>query len=182
MKKHIPNILTTLRIGCSLGIIFCEPLSLKLIILYIIAGITDMLDGFVARKLNVVSSFGERYDSIADVIFIGICLFKILPELNLKIWQIVWIIAIAIIKGSNLFFSYFHHRKKLFLHTMANRVTGFLLFLSPFFLIWVQQDAYIIPLLCAVATFAAIQEGHYIRTGKMGTMKIFVHITTWSKG
>ncbi|MCH3914878.1 MAG: hypothetical protein LKE29_06315 [Acidaminococcaceae bacterium] len=109
-----------------------------------------------------VSSFGERYDSIADAIFIGICLFKILPVLNLKIWQIVWIIAIAIIKGSNLLFSYFHHKKKLFLHTMANRVTGFLLFLSPFFLIW-AQDAYSISILCAIANFAAIQEGHYIR-------------------
>jgi CDP-diacylglycerol--glycerol-3-phosphate 3-phosphatidyltransferase len=162
VKKQLPNVLTTQRIICSFCIIFCKPLSVMFIILYITAGITDMLDGFVARKLNEVSYFGERYDSIADVIFIGVCLFKILPVLNLKIWQIVWIIAIAIIKGSNLFFSYFHHRKKLFLHTMANRATGFLLFLSPFFLIWVQ-GAYIIPLLCAVATFAAIQEGYYNR-------------------
>lgn len=166
MKKHIPNILTTLRIGCSLGIIFCKSLSPAFIILYIIAGVTDMLDGFAARKLNAVSPFGEKYDSIADVLFIGVCLFKILPVLNLKIWQIVWIIVIAIIKLSNLLFSYFYHRKKLFLHTTANRVTGFLLFLSPLFLIWVK-DAYIIPILCAAATFAAIQEGHYIRKGKM---------------
>lgn len=162
VKKQFPNVLTTQRIICSFCILFCKPLSVVFIILYITAGITDMLDGFVARKLNAVSSFGERYDSIADVIFIGICLFKILPVLNLKIWQIVWIIAIAIIKGSNLLFSYFHHKKKLFLHTMANRVTGFLLFLSPFFLIW-AQDAYSISILCAIANFAAIQEGHYIR-------------------
>jgi CDP-diacylglycerol--glycerol-3-phosphate 3-phosphatidyltransferase len=112
VKKQFPNVLTTQRIICSFCIIFCKPLSVVFIILYITAGITDMLDGFLARKLNAVSSFGERYDSIADAIFMGICLFKILPVLNLKIWQIVWIIAIAIIKGSNLFFSYFHHRKK----------------------------------------------------------------------
>lgn len=80
MKKKIPNILTTLRIGCCLSIIFCKPLSVTFIILYISAGITDMLDGFAARKLNAVSSFGERYDSVADTLFIGICLFKICPE------------------------------------------------------------------------------------------------------
>lgn len=109
IKKQIPNILTTLQIVCSLGMIFCESLSLKFIILYIIAGITDMIDGFAARKLNAESFFGERYDSKADVLFIGICLFKILPVLNLKIWHIVWVILIAVIKGSNVMFSYLYH-------------------------------------------------------------------------
>jgi len=166
MKNHVPNILTTLRIVCSFCMIFCKTLSVIFIILYIAAGVTDMLDGFAARKFNAASSFGERYDSIADVFFIGICIFKILPVLNLKIWQIIWIAVIAIIKGSNLLFSYFYHRKKRFLHTTANRVTGFLLFLSLLFLVWVQED-YIILFLCTVATIAAIQEGHYIRIGKM---------------
>lgn len=166
MSKHIPNIMTSMRIVCSLCLAFCNPLSLLFVSLYIIAGITDMLDGFIARKLNAVSSFGERYDSIADVIFIGICLFKILPVFNLKSWQIIWISVIALIKGSNLMFSYFYRRKKGFLHTTANKITGFILFLSPLFLIWMQGD-YIISFVCAVATFAAIQEGYYIRTGIM---------------
>lgn len=166
MKKQLPNFLTTLRIIFSLGMAVCKSLSVPFILLYLAAGMTDMLDGFAARKLNAVSSFGERYDSIADVIFIGICLFQILPVLHLKSWQIVWIVVIALIKGSTLLFSYVYHRKKRFLHTTANKVTGFLLFLSPLFLMGVQE-AYIIPFLCAVATFAAIQEGHYMRTGKM---------------
>lgn len=166
MQKQVPNILTTLRIGCSLGIIFCEPLSLMFTILYIIAGVTDMLDGFAARKLNAVSFFGERYDSVADVLFIGICLFKILPVLNLKIWQIVWIVLIAVIKGSNVMFSYLYHRKKRFLHSTANRITGFMLFLSPLLIVGFPKE-YIVLGLCLIATFAAIQEGHYIRTGKM---------------
>lgn len=166
IKKQIPNILTTLRIVCSLGIIFCEPLSLEFIILYIISGITDMLDGFAARKLNAVSFFGERYDSVADVLFIGICLFKILPVLNLKIWNIVWIVLIAAIKGSNVIFSYLYHRKKRFLHSTANKITGFMLFLSPLLIVWFPME-YVILCLCLISTFAAVQEGHYIRTGKM---------------
>lgn len=138
-----------------------------MIILYIIAGITDMLDGFAARKLNAVSLFGERYDSAADVLFIGMRLFKILPVLNLKIWYIVWIILIAVIKGSNAMFSYLYHMKKRFLHSKANKITGFMLFLSPpLLIVWFPME-YVILGLCLIATFAAVQEGHYIRTGKM---------------
>lgn len=166
MKKQIPNILTTMRIGCSLGLAFCKSLSLEFIVLYIIAGITDVLDRFTAKKLKAVSFFGERYDSVADVLFIGICLFKILPVLNLKGWHIIWIGLIVIIKGSNVVFSYLYHRKKRFLHSTANRIIGFMLFLSPLLIVWIKSEC-VIPLLCAAATFAAVQEGYYIRTGKM---------------
>ena len=153
--------MTSLRIVCSLCIIFSKVFSESFFVLYIAAGITDIIDGFIARKFNAESSFGERYDSVADVLFIGICLFKIVPVLYLKIWHIVWIIMIAIIKGCNLLFSYLYHRKKGFLHTTTNRITGLLLFLFPVFFMCVQKDD-LIAVLCVVATFAAIQEGHYI--------------------
>ena len=166
VRKQIPNILTTLRIMCSLGILFGRPLSVMFIALYIMAGVSDMLDGYTARKFQAASFFGERYDSAADVLFIGICLFKILPVLGLKIWHMIWIGLIVIVKGSNVMFSYLYHRKKRFLHSTANRITGFMLFLSPLLIVWIKAEC-VIPLLCAVATFAAVQEGHYIRTGKM---------------
>ena len=47
------------------------------------------------------------------------------------------------------------------LHTTTNRITGLLLFLFPVFFMCVQKDD-LIAVLCVVATFAAIQEGHYI--------------------
>lgn len=166
VRKQIPNILTTLRIMCSLGILFCRPLSAMFILLYIIAGISDMLDGYTARKFQVASFFGEKYDSVADVLFIGICLFKILPVLDLKAWHIVWIGMITMVKGINLLLSFFYHRKRKFLHTTANRITGLMLFLSPLFMVCVNET-YIVSFLCVVATFAALQEGNFIRTGKM---------------
>ena len=46
-----------------------------------------------------------------------------------------------------------------------NKVTGILLFLLPLTLPVVELK-YSAPLVCTVATFAAIQEGHYIRTGR----------------
>ncbi|MDO4556199.1 MAG: phosphatidylglycerophosphate synthase, partial [Lachnospiraceae bacterium] len=118
---------------------------------------------------HAVSSFGEKYDSLADIIFVGVCLLKILPVIHLPQWAILWIVLIAVIKAINLWSSHVYHRNKLFLHTIANKITGAMLFLTPLVLIWIQLD-YVLPVVCTMATFAAIQEGHYIRTGKTEEM------------
>lgn len=162
MKKYIPNILTTLRIAASVCLLACEPLGVPFVILYIFAGLTDMLDGVAARRLNAASRFGERYDSLADMLFIGVCLFKLLPVLQLSCGQMIWLALIAVIKCVNPVMAYFTRKKVLFLHTKANRVTGFMLFISILLLIWIPVD-YLFPVLSAVATFAAMQEGYYIR-------------------
>jgi hypothetical protein len=56
-----------------------------------------------------------------------------------------------------------------FLHTIANKVTGAMLFLTPLTLIWIPIN-HVLPVVCAVATFAAIQEGHLIRKEKTQTV------------
>ena len=81
MKKNIPNILTGLRIALTpIIIVFGLNNNLKVvIILTIIASLTDMLDGFLARKWNVISTFGAKLDTVADKFFaisLVICLMK----------------------------------------------------------------------------------------------------------
>lgn len=170
MRRHLPNILTSIRILSSLSLLACHPLSAAFIWLYIVAGISDVLDGITARHFDAVSSFGEKYDSFADIIFIGVCLLKLLPTFHLELWSIIWIGLIAVIKGINLLCSYTYHRNKLFLHTIANKLTGAMLFLTPLVLVWIPID-YVLPVVCVVATFAAVQEGHFIRTGKTAESK-----------
>ena len=60
-------------------------------------------------------------------------------------------------------------QKQAVLHTIANKNTGAMLFFTPLVLIWIKVD-YVLPVVCTVATFAAIQEGHYIRTRKTEEM------------
>lgn len=124
-----------------------------------------MLDGPVARKTGSESRFGEGLDSAADLIFIGICLYKILPELGIPRWLWIWIGVIAAIKVVNLICGYVCRHEPVFLHTTANRVTGFMLFAAAFLvkLIPIQQIGAV---LCMAATFAAVQEGHFIRKGE----------------
>lgn len=129
-----------------------------------------MLDGFTARHFDVVTAFGEKYDSLADIVFIGICLFKLLPAFHLPLWSVIWIGLIAVVKVVNLLLSYAYHRNKLFLHTIANKVTGAMLFIMPLALVWVSIN-YVLPSVCAVATFAAVQEGQFIKAGKTEVSK-----------
>lgn len=68
MLKHIPNILTILRfifIPIILYFIFTGNYILG-IVFFTVSGITDVLDGFIARKFNLVSNFGKLMDPLAD--------------------------------------------------------------------------------------------------------------------
>ena len=145
MCRQIPNVLTTIRIVCSILLLICKPLSVTFVWLYVAAGVSDMLDGFTARQFDAVTVFGEKYDSLADIIFVGVCLLKLLPAFHLQLWSVVWIGLIAAIKMLTLLFSYACHRNKLFLHTIANKVTGAMLFLTPLTLIWIPIKKLLLP-------------------------------------
>ncbi|MBR4719791.1 MAG: CDP-alcohol phosphatidyltransferase family protein, partial [Lachnospiraceae bacterium] len=73
------NILTGIRIICSIALLFCPTLSAAFFSLYIIAGGTDMVDGTIARKTGTVSEFGSKFDTVADFTLVIVCLIKLLP-------------------------------------------------------------------------------------------------------
>ena len=68
---------------CSIIMIFFPAFSVTFYVLYLAGGVTDMVDGLVARKTNTVSKMGSRLDSIADVFFVAVSLFKILPAVDI---------------------------------------------------------------------------------------------------
>lgn len=163
--KHIADSITGLRIVFSIAILFFTPLSPAFYGLYTAAGLTDMIDGTVARKTNTVSDFGAKLDTIADLVFVAVCLIKLLPILDIPLWLWVWITVIALIKVINLISGLVIQKKWIALHTVMNKVTGALCFLLPFTLHFIDLR-YSAIIVCAAATFAAIQEGHLVRTGK----------------
>ena len=165
MKIRIANFITGTRILCSVALLFCPVFSLSFFILYLAAGFTDMIDGPVARKTGTVSELGAKLDTAADFVFVAVCLLKLLPGLAVQQWLWIWIVLIAMIKMINIISGYMIQQKYVALHTVMNKVTGILLFLLPLTLP-VAALKYSAPLVCTVATFAAIQEGHYVRTGK----------------
>jgi len=131
--------------------------------LYLIAGLSDMIDGTIARKMNTVTEFGARFDTAADFVFVVVCLIKLLPMISMPLWLWVWIVIIALIKIIDIISGYIVQRKLVVVHSVMNKVTGLLLFILPLTFPIVPLEYLAIPV-CAVATFAAVQEGHFIRT------------------
>ena len=132
-------------------------------ILYLIAGLTDILDGFLARRWGVVSKFGARLDSLADFVFVLAVGYKLFPWLKLPtaLWMMIGLIAL--VKIVNAISAYVVKHRIEFLHTKANKLTGFLLFVG---LMTIGQS-YFVPvawMIACFALFAAIQEGHLIRS------------------
>ena len=128
-----------------------------------------MIDGTVARKTNSVSEFGARFDTVADFIFVAVSLFKFLPLIHIPRWLWMWIALIAIIKISNIICGLIYKKKLISLHTIMNKTTGLLLFLLPLTLHFVELE-YSSLVVCSIATFSAIQEGYYIRTGYLALL------------
>lgn len=157
------NIITGSRILISVVLLLCPALSPAFFIFYIIAGITDMADGAVARKTGTVCKFGSRFDSIADFVFVTVCLIKILPVVDIPLWLYEWITIIALIKISNIIFGYAMQKRFVAVHTLMNKATGMLLFMLPMTLSIFPLKYSGLPI-CLVATFAAIHEG--LRIGR----------------
>ncbi|MBQ3404508.1 MAG: CDP-alcohol phosphatidyltransferase family protein [Oscillospiraceae bacterium] len=158
------NIITGIRIVCGIVLLFCPVFSPAFYVLYITAGVSDMADGAVARKTGTASEFGSKLDTAADFVLVVVCLIKLIPVIHVPAWLIIWIIVIAVIKAINLISGYVMRKQMVTLHTVMNKVTGILLFVLPMTLTFIDLK-YSGVFVSAAATFAAIQEGHLIRTG-----------------
>ena len=159
------NIITGVRIVCSIALLFAPVFSPGFYALYIAAGFSDMIDGAVARKTDTVSKFGSQLDTFADILFVIVCLIKLLPVLDIPVWLYIWILVIAFIKVANIAVGYIRQKAFAAVHSIINKVTGCLLFLFPLTLTFIDLR-YSAVFVCFIATAAAIYEGYLIQAGK----------------
>ena len=159
--KQIPNLLSALRIALFLPLFLVDAMTVPFWVLYVIAGTTDMLDGFLARRWGIESKFGAGLDSLADFVLVLVVGYKLFPWLKLPatLWMMVGLIAL--VKIVNVISSYVLKQKTEFLHTKSNKLTGFLLFIG----MMTIGQSYFIPVAWVItcfALFAAFHEGYLI--------------------
>lgn len=159
--NHLPNILSSLRIAGAVALLLSDVSSILLGVLYIVCGISDIADGWLARKLKCVTRTGALLDSLADICFIACCAWKLLPILELPQWLWLWAGVIVAIKVVNQFSTLVMYGHCCFPHTLANKWAGFLLFIAVPMTFW---SIIPITIVASVATFAAIHENYFIRT------------------
>ena len=154
--KHLPNILSSLRMVGAVAMLLSNVSSILFGVLYIVCGISDIADGWMARKLKCVTKTGALLDSLADICFVACCAWKLLPILELPQWLWLWAGVIVAIKVVNQLSALVIYGRCCFPHTTANKWTGFLLFIAVPMTVWS-----IVPIsfVTIVATLAAIHEG-----------------------
>ena len=159
--RHLPTAISLLRVAGSISLLFCDVAGWPFWVIYALCGISDMVDGWLARKLHAESKTGAVLDSVADIVFVACCAIRLLPVLEIPVWLWIWAGVIVFIKMVNQVSALAVCKRFCFPHTWANKLTGFLLFLTVPTMFWSMIPVSII---AALATFAAVQEGHYIRT------------------
>ena len=165
MAKHIANILTACRILGSILLLFFPAFSVAFYIIYLFCGFSDMVDGTIARKTNSASKFGSQLDTVADLIFVAVSLFKLLPAIHIPQCLWIWGGVIALIKISNIIWGYVSKKQFISLHTFMNKATGLMLFLLPLTISFTELK-YTAIAVCSIASFSALQEGFYVIADK----------------
>ena len=100
-------------------------------------------------------------DSMADIVFVACCAIRLLSVLEIPTWLWLWTGVIVFIKILNQVSALVVCKRFCFPHTRANKLTGLLLFLAAPAVFW---SVIPVSIVAAIATFAAVQEGHFIRT------------------
>ncbi|MCL2446498.1 MAG: CDP-alcohol phosphatidyltransferase family protein [Oscillospiraceae bacterium] len=134
MPKHLPNILSFSRIPLSILLLFLVNYSAWFVAVYVFTGLTDVLDGQLARKHGRCTDFGAKLDGFADLLFMLCCLVIVfgLQQLHryFSIYVLVALAVIVALKIFNLLFGRIKFRVWSAMHTKANQLTAL-----PFFFV-----------------------------------------------
>lgn len=156
------DILTIFRILCCIPMLLLPAGSAAFLILYLIAGISDMLDGTVARRTGTASEAGARLDTVADLAFAAVCMLRLLPVLRFPLLIVLWAAGIGCLKLINMAAGYLSAKRFISVHSVLNKATGFLLFLLP--IAMQATGSLLCPIVaCVIATAAATDECLTIR-------------------
>lgn len=154
--KYMPNCITIVRFICSVLLLFIKAFSPAFFILYLSCGISDVLDGFIARKTHTVSRTGQILDSSADAAFFICMLIIYIRTLVLPVQVITAVIVICVLRFSSLAAGFIRWHEPAFLHTYANKAAGFTVFCFPLLYVFLPRTAYVI--VCLITIVSAAEE------------------------
>ena len=158
-KWNAADAVTMLRMVGTFGLALLNPGTLWFFAVYTITGLTDVLDGWLARKTGTESDFGAKLDSIADLLFCIVMLIRLFPvmweALPVRIWYAV--AGIFLVRLAAYFIAAIKYHRFASLHTRLNKLTGGAIFLLPYILAISTGAAYSWAV-CALASAASLEE------------------------
>ena len=118
---------------------------------------TDVLDGWLARRLRAESEFGAKLDSATDVCFLCVSLVRLWPVLRPGVPVLLFAIGVALVRLCAAAAAWVRFGQPGFLHTWGNKLTGLLLFFWPPFQLLTGSGLLLYPL-CLAAGVSAVEE------------------------
>ena len=150
---NLANFVTSLRLIGAIILIFIQPLSAAFYVVYTICGLSDGIDGTIARKMGTSSEFGARLDSVSDIAFYLVMFIKLMPVLWAEMPDWIWylVAAVLVVRLCAYGMAYLKYHTMAAIHTYCNKVTGALVFLIPYMLLLPCQVT-----LCAITACIAL--------------------------
>lgn len=160
MIAALPNLLSILRILFAVFLLFAgNPVGFATC--YLICGISDVLDGWVARRWRLESRLGAKLDSLGDLVFWTVIfhlVYSRCPHL-LEGWIPFFISGVVLVRAVNAVITRLRFRQWGMLHTWGNKVTGLLLYLLlPVYILLQNVPVGIAAVLLATAYLSAAEE------------------------
>ena len=155
--KNIPNILTFSRvILATVLLLFFDSISPLFIFIFVIAMFTDLLDGRLARKMDVCSDLGSLLDSIADFL-LDMSLIKIVYAMKIMTLELtVWMLVALGIGVISPVINFIKHKTVFFIHSIPCKLCMCMLLGIPFAIQLGFINAYIVATL-SIITFSMIE-------------------------
>ena len=124
---------TSVRMAASLVMLALPLRSAWFLAVYTLAGLTDVLDGWLARKTGTASEFGAKLDSMADLLFYGVLLLRFFPVLRQALPTTIWyaVAVILLVRLAAYAAAGIKYHRFASLHTRLNKLTGGAAFLLP---------------------------------------------------
>lgn len=171
---NMADTITTMRMAASLFLLFIPLKSIWFLVIYTFAGLTDVLDGWLARKTGRASEFGARLDSVADLLFYSVLLTRLFPVLYQMLPGVIWyaVSGIVLVRLASYVTAAVKYHRFASLHTWINKLTGAAVFLLPYVLF--DSNIVVYSWAVCIIAFAASAEElaiHLLRTDYIANRK-----------
>ncbi len=159
MSRYLPNLISIMRIFLTILMIpFAGHIQI-FFTLYLLSGLSDVLDGYIARKTGTQSQFGAKLDSFADLIMFTAIIWSLIEfHGDFIIKSRPLFSGVLVIRIANLLLAWWKYRRFVILHSWGNKATGILVFLAPF-LLYFFHSTLTVKLILEFAVLAAVEEG-----------------------
>ena len=155
--NNAANAISASRFIFTVLILCAVPFSALFWAAYICGGLSDLIDGPIARGLKQQSQTGAKLDSAADLVFIIAILVSVLRSIVLPDWLLLFVSIVALVRIAAYAVGYFKYYTFASLHTILNKAAGALLFLFPA-LLWMLGLNAAGLLVCIIALLSALEE------------------------